>query len=138
MSGKTYFQRAEKELRALRIHEALHLFTLAEQANHNPDSCAAARWTCHMLMGNFEFAWRESDSIAKRGQPDPHRFWDGRPFAGRSVLMRCLHGLGDTIQFCRYAPLIRSEAKTLVIEAQPALKALLQESWLGRPGDYLG
>ncbi len=52
--------------------------------------------------------------------------------AGRSpgarVLIRCLHGLGDTLQFIRYAPLIRKEARSLAIEAQPALKQLLKEA----------
>lgn len=85
---------------------------------------------CHMLLGSFERAWDESDSIAARGKPDPHRFWDGQPFQDRTVLIRCLHGLGDTIQFIRYAPLIRERARAVILEAQPALKLLMQESGL--------
>ncbi len=109
------------------VAEALRLFSLAEQANHDPDSCAGGRWICHMLSGDFELAWRESDGITRRANPDPYRFWDGRSLDGRNVLLRCLHGLGDTIQFIRYAPLIRERARTLVIEAQPVLKALLRD-----------
>lgn len=78
-----------------------------------------------MLSGNYELAWRESDLISVRGNPDHHRFWDGQPLTGRHVLIRCLHGLGDTIQFIRYAPLIRQQARSLTIEAQPTLKLLL-------------
>lgn len=80
-----------------------------------------------MLSGDFESAWRESDAITRRAKPDPNRFWDGRPLDGRKVLVRCLHGLGDTIQFIRYAPLIRKKAHLLAIEAQPGLKLLLAQ-----------
>jgi hypothetical protein len=128
VTGKIYFDRAQEELGRLRIPEALRLFRMAEQAHFDPDVCAARRWMCHMLDGNFELAWRESDAISHRGQPDTNRFWDGQSLTGRSILMRCLHGLGDTIQFSRYAPLIRKQAKRLVIEAQPKLKPLLQQS----------
>jgi len=33
------------------------------------------------------------------------RIWDGRPIDGRRVLVRCYHGLDDTIPFARFLPL---------------------------------
>lgn len=120
--------KAEEQLAAMHVPEALALFYRAEQAGCDSDACAAGRWTCYMLNGDFEQAWRESDAIAARGNPDPHRFWDGRPLDGRRVLIRCLHGLGDTIQFIRYAPLVRARAAHLTVEVQPTLKALLTYS----------
>lgn len=120
--------KAEERLAAMRVGEALGLFYQAEQAGCDSDACAAGRWKCYMLSGDFEQAWRESDAIAARGNPDPHRFWDGRPLDGRHVLIRCLHGLGDTIQFIRYAPLVRAKAAHLTVEVQPTLKALLTYS----------
>ncbi len=122
------FEEANEHLRSLRVDEALRVYDLAEKTGYDADACAAGRWTCHMLQGNFELAWRESDEIARRGQPDPHRFWDGCPLDGRSVLLRCLHGLGDTLQFIRYAPLIRQRARSFAVEVQPRLKPLLIES----------
>ncbi len=83
-----------------------------------------------MLNGDFERAWRESDSISGRGKSDPNRFWDGRPLDGRRVLIRCLHGLGDTLQFIRYAPLVRAKTRHLTLEVQPTLKALMSYSGL--------
>jgi hypothetical protein len=124
------FEAAEYYLDSMRLSEALTSFTLAEAQGFDPDRCAAGRWQCHMLSGNFECAWVESDRISRRGGPDPHRFWNGEPLDGNSILIRCLHGLGDTIQFVRYGALIRSKAKHLVIEAQPRLKTLLQYSGL--------
>ena len=114
----------------MRIAEALELFHAAEKAGGSPDVCAAGRWTCYMLTGDYEAAWRESDAIEARGHHDPHRFWDGRSLAGKNVLLRCLHGLGDTIQFVRYAPLIQAQARTLTIQSQPQLKRLLEATKL--------
>lgn len=125
-----YFERAERLLRAMRIVEAVQFYVLAERTGYNPDACAGGRWICYMLLGSFELAWVQSDAIAARGGPDPHRFWDGQPLDDRRVLIRCLHGLGDTIQFVRYAPLIRQRARTVAVETQPALKLLIQESSL--------
>jgi hypothetical protein len=128
VEGERLYIQASEKLQRMRVREALRLFERAEQAHYDADSCAAGRWDCHMLLGDFESAWRESDLIASRGNPDPHRFWDGQPFANRRVLIRCLHGLGDTIQFIRYAPLIREQARTVSIEAQPTLKSLLEQA----------
>ncbi len=128
MTGEQLYTRAQKQLERLKVAQALQLFEQAEQAHFDPDCCAAGRWDCHMLSGNFELAWQESDSIAARAKPDPHRFWDGQPFANRNVMVRCLHGLGDTIQFIRYVPILRQQARTVTIEAQPTLKSLLEKA----------
>ncbi len=52
--------------------------------------------------------------------------WDGRPFAGRRVLVRCYHGLGDTIQYARYLAPLRARAASVTLEVQPELLALLR------------
>ena len=127
-TGESFVRRAREALNEMRLQDALRLFDAAELAGHEPDICAAGRWTCHMLCGHFEKAWDESDAIERRGRPDPHRFWDGTPFRGKQVIVRCLHGLGDTIQFIRFIPLIREQAATVTVEAQPGLKSLLAQA----------
>lgn len=128
--NREIFNKAEERLASREVSEALRLYYEAERLGYDPDSCAAGRWRCHMLAGDFGLAWGESEAITRRGGPDPHRFWDERPFDGRDVLVRCLHGLGDTIQFIRYVPAIRKRARSVVIEAQPRLKRLLANSGL--------
>src|SRR3954452_10799226 len=123
-----YIQSARDALNDMRLGDALRLFTEAEGAGSDPDICAAGRWTCHMLRGQFEKAWEESDAIERRGRPDPHRFWNGTSFRGKHVMIRCLHGLGDTIQFIRFIPSIREQAATVTLEAQPGLKTLLEQA----------
>jgi hypothetical protein len=94
---------------------------------------AGARWMRHMREGEWEAAWRLSDSgIAARGGVVDWRaprhlqhIWDGSPFTGRRVLVRCYHGLGDTIQFIRFVPLLAAIAAEVTVWAQPALLPLL-------------
>ena len=70
----------------------------------------AADWLAAMRAGDFEAAWRATDRIelprrAGEHAPGPsHLRWDGTPLEGRRVLVRCLHGLGDTLQFMRFVP----------------------------------
>ncbi len=79
-----------------------------------------------MLLGRFEEAWRASDRIAQLGLPDRHRLWDGRPFAGQRVIIRCLHGYGDAIQFLRYARLLRRDAARVIVETHPEMVSVLR------------
>ncbi|NNM77553.1 hypothetical protein HJG53_11600 [Sphingomonas sp. ID1715] len=52
--------------------------------------------------------------------------WDGTPVDGRDVLVRCYHGLGDTIQFARFLPLLAARAASVTLEVQPRLLELLR------------
>lgn len=93
-----------------------------------------ALWMRHMRRGDWTGAWRVSDRIlaARGGVRDwtlPRHLqavWDGTPLHGRRVLVRCYHGLGDTLQFIRYAPLVGAIAAELTVWAQPALIPLLR------------
>ena len=130
MVSQQFFIEAGSALESMRLSEALELLEKAEERGYDADLCSARRWTCYMLQGEFESAWKESDRISARGRPDPNRFWDGTMVDGRDVLIRCLHGLGDTIQFVRYARLLRNKVHSLTIEAQPSLKTLLSRAQL--------
>jgi hypothetical protein len=87
-----------------------------------------------MRRGAFEEAWTISDAVlrARVGVPCWHwprhqqYLWDGTPLADKRALVRCYHGLGDTIQFIRYAPLIKEVAREVLVWAQPALLPLLR------------
>src|SRR5688572_12370467 len=87
----------------------------------------------HMRRGQFDAAWQLSDIVlrarrARRCENLPRHlqwFWDGSSLRGRRVLIRCYHGLGDTVQFIRYAALVRSIAAEVTVLAQSELIALL-------------
>lgn len=52
--------------------------------------------------------------------------WNGQPLDGRHVLVRCYHGLGDTIQFARFLPQLRRRAASITLEVQPRLAWLFE------------
>lgn len=94
----------------------------------------AAAWMRHVRAGEWADAWRVSDRVlaARAGTPSWHLprheqwIWDGAPLDGKRVLVRCYHGLGDTLQFIRYAPLLRQIGADATFWVQPALIPLLR------------
>jgi hypothetical protein len=91
-------------------------------------------WFAAMRRADFAAAWQVSDRILAARAPgetcwDLPRHeqwvWDGRPLAGQRVLVRCYHGLGDTIQFARFLPRLGAFAASVTVWAQPALLELL-------------
>jgi hypothetical protein len=106
---------------------------LSREIGHLDHAAAAAAWLRHMRAGEFERAWRVSDGVlqtragAACGDRPRHEqyVWDGSPIDGRRVFVRCYHGLGDTIQFVRYAALLRRRAAHVTFWAQPRLLPLL-------------
>ncbi len=93
-------------------------------------------WTHAMRCGNFEEAWRISDAVLSRraGVPCFHLprheqyLWNGESLAGKRVLVRCYHGLGDTIQFIRFVAPLRKITREVIVWAQPALIPLLRSA----------
>ena len=105
-------------------------------AQGRPD--VAGDWIAAMRRGDWEAAWRATDRIelprrAAQASPgfvrgEDHLRWDGTPPAGRTVLVRCEHGLGDTLQFMRFVPLLGAARVHFLV--QPQLLPLLG----GAPG----
>ncbi len=56
--------------------------------------------------------------------------WQGEDVAGKTVLLHCEQGFGDTIQFMRYAALVRARGARVALAVQPELLRLLE----GHPG----
>ncbi len=96
-----------------------------------------AAWLRCMRNQDFAGAWAISDAVlAMRdpaGRDDPSLpyhlrwVWDGTPPHGRDVLVRCYHGLGDTLQFARFLPALRARAARVTVEAQRELCPLLAQ-----------
>ncbi len=77
-----------------------------------------------MLSGDFDSAWRTSDLLRARNAPDPHRFWNGEDIHGARLIVRCLHGLGDTMQMLQYASRLNAQAASVLFEVPPRLLGL--------------
>jgi hypothetical protein len=102
-------------------------------------------WLAAMRRGDWEAAWRATDrlELPRRARQHESGFarrpehlrWDGTPLAGRSVLVRCEHGLGDTLQFMRFVPHLG--ARHVHFMVQPHLVELLRDApGLGEVRNY--
>ncbi|MGK6354991.1 glycosyltransferase family 9 protein [Sphingomonas sp. DT-207] len=88
-------------------------------------------WAAAMRAERYADAWAvAARTLAERDpgtRDDPalpyhlRWVWDGRSFDNRHVLVRCYHGLGDTLQFARFLPKLAERAASLTVEAQPRL-----------------
>jgi hypothetical protein len=58
------------------------------------------------------------------GRPFTQPLWDGSPLNGRTILLHTEQGLGDSIQFVRYASVAKERGGRVVVECQPALVSL--------------
>jgi tetratricopeptide (TPR) repeat protein len=76
----------------------------------------------------YEWRWKIADSTLRsdrRHSAVP--LWLGRePLAGRTILLHAEQGYGDTLQFCRYAKLVREQGAKVILEVHPGLKRLLR------------
>jgi hypothetical protein len=98
----------------------------------NPEDDA---WMAAMRRGDFACAWKISDAFLHKrlasGAASWHlprhlqHVWAGEPLVGKRVLVRCYHGLGDTIQFIRFAAPLREIACEVIVWAQPELMELV-------------
>lgn len=79
----------------------------------------AEAWWEAMLAGDLTRAWDINDRVRAIGAPDPHRMWNGEDVTGKRVMVRCLHGFGDSIQFLRYIPQLRARAASVCVEVAP-------------------
>jgi hypothetical protein len=92
-------------------------------------------WAAAMKRGDFETAWRINDAILHdriqsavdcREWPRHLQFvWRGGSLRDKRVLVRCYHGLGDTIQFARLLTPLAAIAREVVVWAQPPLLKLI-------------
>jgi hypothetical protein len=84
-----------------------------------------------LAAGRFEEGWREYEwrwkskhlASSHRGYQQPQ--WCGEDAAGKTLFIYVEQGFGDTLQFCRYVPLVKARGMNVVLEVQPALMPLM-------------
>jgi Flp pilus assembly protein TadD/GR25 family glycosyltransferase involved in LPS biosynthesis len=99
-----------------------------------PD-CGSAHWSlslAHLASGNFARGWlryewrRHTETGKKNDRTFMQPAWNGCDISGSIILVTCEQGLGDTIQFIRYAPMLKTRGARVLFECQPPLVELLR------------
>jgi len=116
-----------------RLEEAERCFAAA--IRHRADFAEAHfnRATPLFLLGRMgeawgEYEWRWRVDRFETPPTDAPR-WGGEDLRGRRLLVHEEQGLGDTLQFVRYLPLLATRHRNLAFLCHPRLAHLLQESF---------
>jgi tetratricopeptide (TPR) repeat protein len=117
------------------LNQHAHALSSYERALAINPASVETRWNqalCLLQMGRFEAGWREYEwrwerariKADLRGFAQP--LWRGDfSIDGKTILLHAEQGLGDTLQFCRYASLVSKLGARVVLEVPAALMRLL-------------
>jgi Tfp pilus assembly protein PilF len=113
------------------LHEALAAYERAVALAPENADAQHNLGRLRLLQGRFAegwegFEWRLKTSRARRDFFTANQ-WDGRPIPGKTILLHAEQGLGDTLQFCRYVPLVAARGGEVVLAVQPPLAVLLAQ-----------
>ncbi|MGD0347939.1 MAG: tetratricopeptide repeat protein [Terracidiphilus sp.] len=123
-----------------RMEEALAAHEVA--VDRDPAS-AGAKYNLaltQLRLGDWEHGWAgyEARWHFREVHRAPRRFkqprWRGEELRGERVLLHAEQGLGDTIQFSRYAALVAARGGVPILEVQPAAERLMQSLAVVRTG----
>ena len=84
-----------------------------------------------LVKGDMPYGWDQYEArLRVPGLITPQRYfthprWDGKPFPGRTLLLHYEQGLGDTLMFVRYAPLVKALGGRVILAAQAFLADLV-------------
>jgi tetratricopeptide (TPR) repeat protein len=115
-----------------RFTEALSCYAAAKSLEPDDTTIDWNIANLKMLTGDFAAGWvgRESRWTKKAASVPYPKFstpmWLGQePVAGKTILVYADEGLGDTIQFARYLPLLAAHGARVVLAADDALHSLV-------------
>jgi tetratricopeptide (TPR) repeat protein len=127
----------DKAVALAELHRFDEAIATSRQAIAADPGYAVAKWNLalvHLLTGNFAAGWAGREARWKipafsRFYPKLSRpMWLGaEPVAGKTVLVCAEEGLGDSIQFVRYVPMLAARGARVILVVQNALCSLLAD-----------
>ncbi|MFI4935467.1 MAG: tetratricopeptide repeat protein [Caulobacterales bacterium] len=121
----------------MRLDEALASYERAIALNPAAAEALYNRGLVLLQLGRFEEGWRLYEARKRLREPIGRAefaapLWLGDfDIAGKTILLWSEQGLGDTLQFCRYASLAQDRGARVILSVQPSLLGLLRQ--LGGP-----
>ncbi len=83
----------------------------------------------YLLRGRFEEGWKEWEWRWRGKESKLRRYqrplWRGESLDGKTILLHAEGGLGDTLQFVRYAQLLHDRGARVILQCPKALLAVL-------------
>ncbi|MDR3775809.1 MAG: tetratricopeptide repeat-containing glycosyltransferase family protein [Terracidiphilus sp.] len=113
-----------------KLDEALDCYerAIAVKPDYN-----GAHWNqslAQLRQGDFAAGWRNYEWRCLRDNAPrcfPLPLWRGEPLKGARILLHSEQGLGDTLQFLRYLPMVQAMGCSVVLEVQEPLQRIAAE-----------
>ena len=121
--GNLYKEKGELEEAVEAYRRALSLRPDFSSAKWNLSLALLLKGEAEPGFEAYEARWEVTGRSRDRGFAQP--LWDGTELGGRRILLHAEQGLGDTIQFVRYAPLVQRRGGRVTLLCQPELQELL-------------
>jgi tetratricopeptide (TPR) repeat protein len=109
------------------------LRSYAQALTLNPDN-VEAKWNrslVELLSGDFTAGWRDYEIRTRRKKNAtrtfPQPIWRGESLNGARILLHAEQGLGDTLQFLRYVPMVQAAGGTVILDVPRSLLRLAAE-----------
>ena len=113
-----------------KVVEAIDYYTKAIQLSSNSPNSRLRLALALLLTGNLQRGFAEYESRWQTKELEPRYFsqplWDGSDLQGKTILLHPEQGLGDTIQFIRYAPLVKQKGGKVMVACNLLLKRLFE------------
>ncbi len=125
--------------------KAIACFEQVLELNPNRVDAQFDRATCLLQLGRYQEGFQAYESRfgyePRLVKPYAQPKWDGSPLNGKTLLLYAEQGFGDTLQFCRYIPLIEKAGGRIILECPQPLKRLMATvagvDQVVAPGDQL-
>ena len=114
------------------LTKAAHLYDTALRLVPNHEHVHFNRALLWLSLGQFERGWSEYEWRWLTGQVAkpaiPRARWDGTNLKGKRLLVHTEQGIGDTLQFVRFLPLLKEQGAHITFACLKQMRALLTRS----------
>jgi tetratricopeptide (TPR) repeat protein len=114
-----------------RMAEALRAHEQAVEADPTHPGARYNLALTRLRLGEWQTGWQDYEARwqFREVHPNPRHFavprWHGEPLLGRRILLHAEQGLGDTIQFSRYAMLVAARGGKVILQVQQPVERLM-------------
>jgi tetratricopeptide (TPR) repeat protein len=123
-----------------RMKEALQSHEQAVEADPNHPGARYNLALTRLRLGDWQRGWQDYEARRQFREVHPHPQvfyqprWHGEVLYGRRVLLHAEQGLGDTIQFCRYAALVVARGGRAILQVQEPVERLMRSLAAAKAG----
>lgn len=117
-----------------RYAEAVDDFTAALRYDPGNSDAHLRLGTSRLLHGDFAGGWaafgsrrwdQEERQVRQAGGIAAPLWRGDEPLEGKTILLQGRHGFGDTLQFCRYVPMVAARGARVILEVPSSIAGLM-------------